>query len=75
MPCLACGSKRIAQVTGKSSDCSNIQIDNQEHDGYIPDDMPFGGGDYIKFKVCLECGHMIGDWPCPKTELELDNDE
>jgi hypothetical protein len=35
------------------------------HDGYMPDDVDLGGGDYVRFTVCLNCGQVQGEWPLP----------
>jgi hypothetical protein len=38
--------------------------------------MNIGGGDYVDFKFCLDCGQINGDWPLPTTGLEYpSNDE
>ena len=75
MICMSCGSKRVASVNGKCSDRCIVEIGDKEQDGYVPDDMPFGLGDYLEFRVCLDCGHMNGNWPCPETELERSEQE
>lgn len=58
-----CGSSRIAEINAK---CKH---------GYVPHDMGIGGGDYIRFEYCLDCGVMIGNFPLPKTEIETTTDE
>lgn len=30
---------------------------------YVPSDLNIGGGDYLSFDVCLDCGQMQGEWP------------
>lgn len=42
-----------------------------EHLGSVPHDMNIGGGDYIEFEFCLECGQIQGEFPTPLTEMEL----
>jgi hypothetical protein len=66
---------RIASVTAKCSDCSGTDIGGVEHsDGFVPSDMGIGGGDYVEFRWCLDCGAIVGDrtgWPkFPATEEE-----
>lgn len=75
MACSRCKSIRIANAGGKCSDLFgvSIQIDEenvQEHDGYVPDDLGIGGGDYMEVSYCLDCGQIQGTWPLPRTELE-----
>lgn len=58
-----CGSDRIASVTAKCSDCCYVELGSAHHDGYVPGDIGIGGGDYVEFKYCLECGQIQGPWP------------
>jgi hypothetical protein len=70
--CQRCESTRLASITSKSSDCNFVQVGDNEKDGYVPSDMGIGGGDYVEFVWCLECGQIQGDWPVESTELEGD---
>ena len=70
-----CGSKRIASVNSKSSDLNFVSIGTNENDGYLPSDMGIGGGDYVEFKWCLDCGQIQGKWPVKPTELETGTNE
>ena len=47
-------------ITGKVSDCFNMQVvgTDQEYDGYVPD-CGLGGGDYIEFVVDNETGQIL----------------
>jgi hypothetical protein len=47
-----------------------IRIGDKDHDGYVPRDLGIGGGDYLEFTFCLDCGLIKGKWPRPPTELE-----
>jgi len=74
--CDNCDSVRIAYVDGKCSDCCGIGM--REHGDqveYAPHDMGIGGGDYISFAYCLDCGRIQGTFPLPKTEIEGAKDE
>jgi len=51
-----CGSNRIISVCTKSSDRNFVQFEDQEHDGYVPHLIAIGGGDYLEFDYCAECG-------------------
>ena len=59
--CQKCGSYRIAKVGAKCSDLCYYQYDGIEKDGYVPCEMGIGGGDYIDFDYCLECGQIQDD--------------
>jgi len=87
MTCKNCGSKRLMAVNAKCSDLCNIQPPHDEGDytnGYVPDGLNIGGGDYVEFEVCLDCGTIQGVWPitpeavavaCPMGEEEEDDDD
>ena len=53
---------RIARVSAKCSDMCNVLFPGKEDytDGYVPGKIGIGGGDYIEFAWCLDCG-MIQD--------------
>jgi len=61
--CKQCSSERSASIAAKSSDRNSGEIDGVEFEGYVPDDIGIGAGDYIWFEWCLDCGQIIGDFP------------
>lgn len=71
MGCKQCGSERSAEVGGKVSDMCSASVEGgwRQDQGYVPDDMNVGGGDYIEISFCLDCGQMDGRWPA-KTSME-----
>ena len=71
--CVKCASERIAHINAKCKDLCFVDIGGQEHDGYVPSDMGIGGGDYVEIDLCLNCGHVQGDWPLTETKLERMN--
>ena len=75
MKCKRCGGKRVANAGGKTSDMASVSLGDKEKQGYVPRDMGIGGGDYIEFSYCLDCGQMQGKWPLKETELERGEDE
>jgi len=75
MQCKKCGSSRIAEVGGKVSDMFNAYIGDKEYDGYVPSDLGIGSGDYIDFDYCMDCGHIVGEFPLPKAEMESEDEE
>jgi len=61
--CQHCRSERVMSVTAKCNDCFSatwIRNDKiKEHDGYVLSGIGIGGGDYIEFSYCLNCGRII----------------
>ncbi len=71
MKCQRCNSPRILDIFGKSSDCNSFSIgDGPDHQGYVPDDLNVGDGDYIEVRLCLDCGQHQGKFPVPLHPLE-----
>lgn len=70
MTCSRCSSARIVQISAKCSDLCYVQIGNRARDGYVPEDLGLGGGDYLRFNSCLDCGQIQGTFPLPVAELE-----
>jgi hypothetical protein len=68
--CQKCSGNRVADVSGKTSDMCSVSIEGSDMDGYVPKDMGIGGGDYLEFSYCLDCGQMQGNFPKPPTKLE-----
>jgi len=59
----------------KCADRFFCSIGNNEHNDYPPEDIGLGGGDYVKGKLCLDCGQLQGKWPLPISELEQEIEE
>ena len=77
MSCQKCNSGRVVNMCSKSSECNHVEINGNEHNGYVPSDMGIGGSDYINISWCLDCGQIQGDWPVHITKIEnneIDND-
>ena len=72
MSCQRCKSERIAEVSAKCSDMCSVDLGDSRMNGYVPEDMGIGGGDYIDFKWCLECGQLQGKFPLPAAGIEKD---
>lgn len=77
MSCVRCGSARIMDISGKTSDRASVGIeaDNYDHHGYVPDGMNIGAGDYLDIRVCCDCGHMVGEWPIQAPKRDTDEEE
>lgn len=71
MICKSCGSQRIRSISAKCDDRCQIYDthNNIERNDYVPP-IQIGGGDYIKFKYCLDCGKIQGKFP--EKDLETD---
>jgi hypothetical protein len=70
-----CLSNRILSVMGKCSDMCVVEFNEREHEGYVPVDCGIGGGDYIEFNVCLDCGKIQGSFPREIPDFARDEDE
>lgn len=70
MACKRCKSERLANVGAKCSDLCSVTIGDAEHDGYVPDDIGIGGGDYVELEYCLDCGQIQGEFPLPTSKME-----
>jgi len=68
-PCQRCKSQRMLLVNGKCSDLCQLIYQDKEADGYVPYNLNVGGGDYIEFTVCLECGQVQGTFPVPEETV------
>ena len=72
MSCQNCKSDKIVSITGKTSDRCNTRdrYTDTESDGYVPRDLNIGGGDYLEFDFCRECGTIQGRWPVSDETAE-----
>ena len=77
MTCQKCGTPRILSCQGKCSDMFDATYhgsSGKEYQGYVAQlDILGGGGDYLEFKVCLDCGQMQGKFPVTDAELREAN--
>jgi hypothetical protein len=76
MTCQRCNSSRVASFSAKCSDLSSYSIGDgkQTEPDYVPRDLGIGGGDYVEFRYCLDCGQMQGDFAIPFTSYETGTD-
>lgn len=70
MTCQKCGSRRVAQIDAKCDDRCCAQVEEFESNDYVPSDWGIGGGDYVRFKFCMQCGTIQGDFPLLETDME-----
>lgn len=72
MKCKKCSSDRIISLTAKCSDCCAVTFKDIESHDYVLDDIGIGGGDYIEFSYCLNCGSIQGNFPLKESLIEKD---
>jgi len=48
MACQKCKSERVASASGKVSDMFHWSSGDYQHDGYVPEGLGVGGGDYFE---------------------------
>jgi len=70
MACQRCGSLRMAHVCAKCSDMCSFQTKWRNSHDYVPGDAGIGGGDYVEFDYCLDCGQIQSEFPLPAMEDE-----
>lgn len=54
----------VARILAKCSDCCHCTIikngeEMHSSTGYVPDFMPYGGGDYINLEIDLNTGQIL----------------
>jgi hypothetical protein len=75
MICKKCQSDRVLNFSGKCNDTFSMSLKDKYYEGYIPSYIGIGGGDYLKMKLCLDCGTVVGNFPIEKIEIEQDQSE
>lgn len=73
--CHRCKSCKILSINAKCSDLCTLKLEHHINNGYVPDYLGIGGGDYIAFDLCIDCGQMQGHWPLSKDVKIVENDE
>jgi len=69
---MPCKCERIARVSGKTSDLCYFETEGKEKNGYVPSGVGIGGGDYIDFSYCLDCGMIqSSEFPVSEESVEL----
>lgn len=62
MLCIHCGNMRLAHIDAKVTSF-NLRVDSRGIVGDIPSALGIGGGDYLTFAFCLECGRIQSEYP------------
>jgi hypothetical protein len=67
--CQRCSAQRLVDISAKCSDMFHAKAE-KEHDGYVLRELGIGGGDYVEFTYCLECGQIQGKFPRGILDIE-----
>jgi len=70
-----CKTPRKIYVCVKHSNMCFISSNIKSNQNYVPYDLGIGGGDYIQFMYCLNCGKIHGNFPLPTTMIELKEEQ
>ena len=73
--CDSCSSDRLLSIGGKVSDMFNAEYKNVSYNGYVPDDLGVGGGDYLEMDICLDCGKVQDILKAADPEFFTDAEE
>lgn len=68
-----CGSERIVNIDGKTSDMFSMSFDGETKDGYVPNNLFFGKdnyGDYMTVEFCADCGKIQAEFPISNACLK-----
>lgn len=70
--CRVCGSTVLIEVNGKVSDMFSARDINEgfTYEGYVPEGLEIGKGDYIEFTYCAQCGAIQDGFPKNPEELD-----
>ena len=72
--CVKCGSTHIIHVSSILSLCdegTTVTLDGTTHEIFIPRDFNIGGGNFIDFQCCNNCGQMVGIWPIKASNVPI----
>ena len=70
MACIRCESERLLNFSSKCSDCFSCFYGTVGgYDGYVPEGLNIGSGDYIDATVCMECGQLQGKFPVEESVI------
>ena len=70
MTYITCKSDRINSVNAKCNDMCFIETNDVDQDGYVPRNLNIGGGDYIYFRYCGDCGQIQAEFPLDEIKLK-----
>lgn len=72
MICDNCKSERLLGIKAKCDDRCSVDFNAYQNHDYVPRDIGLGGGDYIEFDVCLNCGKVQGEFPLEDPEFAVE---
>lgn len=67
---------RYIAITAKCSDCCSVTVFDDallvaNHEGYVPNDLGVGGGEYIELLIDAETGKVCG-WDSEKVNKQIE---
>lgn len=68
-----CGSSRLLSISGRTGDECYVLYSNTgrlENNGYVPLGLGIGGGDYLEFDVCVDCGTLQTNFPISEETIQ-----
>ena len=69
--CIKCQSDRLLFIQAHGRDLHFLEINGNEHNGYMPDDIfSNSGGDGVCLDICLNCGQVQDVFPKKEIALE-----
>ena len=63
MGCIKCNGENILSIGGKTGDLCSGELQGIDFEGGVPEGFNLGGGDYLQFKLCIDCGQVQGEFP------------
>ena len=59
-----CENRTPISISAKCSDLCTIRYpDGDQRHGYVPGGLNIGGGDYVEFEFCANCGMIQDKFP------------
>ena len=74
------GKIKTVKIYAHCRDCCNVELKDEngnelkEHQGYVPDWFPAGGGDDVRMEIDNETGKIL-NWESIKDEVLEDEEE
>lgn len=71
-----CYERNIVEFSGKCGDLFVIDVEHGKFDtsNGVPKNSGIGGGDYVTFSYCANCGKIQGGFPIKFEESEEDDE-
>ena len=70
-PCQTCKSKNVAYAYFSLGSHFSLSMLGDVYQGELPMNINLGEGRNIKFKICMDCGQVQGEWPIKKSISDM----